>query len=300
MEHLQQFYAGKRILVTGGAGFIGSHLVEKLVSWNAKVTVLDNFSTGKLSNLKNVAHAITLLYADIRSPYSCLKATLHKDIIFHLASFISVPESINHPDLCHTINVEGTKNLLEGCRKNNTQTFVFSSSSAVYGDKAGACSEDDQPSPQSPYASTKRECEILCKKYSEQHNLKTASLRYFNVYGERQNPNGPYAAVVAKFTQQLLEGTPLTIYGDGMQTRDFVHVSTIIQANLMLASMNNLTGEIFNIASGKSLTLFDLISQLECELNVKKAGISFQPARQGDVIHSVAQCDKYKKLTILP
>ncbi len=299
LEQLQQFYANKRVLVTGGAGFIGSHLAEKLVALGAHVTVLDNFSSGTLSNLKVIAHAITLSYADIRSAYTCLKATTHKDIVFHCASFISVPASIQHPDLCYSVNIEGTKNLLEGCRKNNVQSFIFSSSSAVYGEKTGPCLEDDLLAPQTPYALSKRESEELCKEYTIKYNLNTASLRYFNVYGQRQNPNGPYAAVVAKFTQQLLTGTPLTIYGDGLQTRDFVHVSNVVTANLTLATGTNLNGEIFNIASGKSLTLFQLIEQLEQELKVKRAGIIFQPARQGDILHSMAHCDKYKQFASL-
>ena len=139
MKRLKNFYDQKQVLVTGGAGFIGSHLVEKLVELGAHVTIFDNFFSGKLSSLKSIVHSINIIYADIRSAYSCLKATAKKDIVFHLASFVSVPSSTKHPDLCNSINVEGTKNLLEGCRKNNVKTIIFSSSSAVYGNKQTEC-----------------------------------------------------------------------------------------------------------------------------------------------------------------
>lgn len=294
MESLQNFYNGKRVLVTGGAGFIGSHLVEKLIALGARVTVLDNFSAGNLTNLKSVAHIITLLYADIRSPYSCIKATHGQDIVFHSAALTSVPESIKNPSLCYKINVEGTENLLIGCKKNNVKTFIFSSSSAVYGNKPEECIETDFPCPQSPYASSKYEAELLCQKYGTDQKINNAILRYFNVYGERQNPRGAYAAVVTRFKQQLLSGQPLTIFGDGTQTRDFIHVSNVVDANLILGMQSTHNGEIFNIGSGKSVNLFQLIEQLEQELNIAKTDITFLPSRQGDILNSTANCEKYK------
>lgn len=296
MEHLQQFYHNKRILVTGGAGFIASHLVEKLVSLGAKVTVLDNFSTGKLVHLKSVAHAINLFYADVRSEYSCYKATNNQNLVFHFAAFVSVAESMQSPDLCYKINIDGTHNMLKACKKNNIASFIFSSSSAVYGDKNDICSENDALSPQSPYAVSKQEAEILCKQYAHQDGLNTTILRYFNVYGDRQNPQGSYAAVVARFKEQLLTGKPITIFGTGKQTRDFIHVSKIVEATLLMG-MKKSSGEVFNIGSGKSLNLFELIEQLEKELKVKKTDISFLPARQGDILHSRANCEKYKSAT---
>ncbi len=296
MESLQRFYQKKRVLVTGGAGFIGSHLVEKLVALGAVVTVMDNFSTGQLNNLKSVVHAINLLYADVRAAYSCIKATARQDVVFHLASFISVPESIKHPEVCYSVNVQGTNNMLDSCQKNNVQTFIFSSSSAVYGQKQDACSETDKLDPLSPYAESKLAGEAACKKYAQEYAMSTAMLRYFNVYGERQNPNGQYAAVVAKFKQQLLKGEPVTIFGDGKQTRDFVNVAQVVEANLLLGTKANLKGEVFNVGSGKSLTLLELLAQLEGELKVKRAGVSFLPARQGDILHSQADCAKFKSL----
>jgi len=294
MEQFQKFYEKKRVLVTGGAGFIGSHLVEKLVSLRAQVTVLDNFSTGCLNNLKNVANAITILYSDVRSAYACTKATVGHDIVFHLASFISVPDSIKQPELCHNINVAGTVNMLEACSKNKAKTLIFSSSSAVYGQTNKVVSEDDPLNPMSPYATSKLEAETACKQYAALFGVDTAILRYFNVYGERQNPQGPYAAVVAKFTQQLLNGQPLTIFGDGTQTRDFINVSDVVQANLALGMRENQKGEVFNIGSGKSITLLELIDQLEQELKVKRTTLDFQPPRYGDILNSKANCAKYK------
>ena len=295
MKSLEAFYKGKNVLVTGGAGFIGSHLVEALIKFGARVTILDNFSTGSLNNLTSVLTLINLFYADISSPYSCLKATKNKDMVFHLAAFISVPGSISNPDLCYTINTQGTKNLLEACKEYEVKTFMLSSSAAVYGNKNESCIETDAPNPQSPYAQSKIDGERLCKEYAEKESFNTACLRYFNVYGERQNPNGEYAAAAAKFKQNLLSKQPLTIYGDGKQTRDFIHVSKIVEANLKIAMMENLKGDIFNIGSGKSIDLFQLIEQLEQELNVKKTDITFQGSRKGDILHSQANCEKYQK-----
>ena len=295
-ESIKTFYDKKHVLVTGGAGFIGSHLVEALVSLGAKVSIIDNFSSGNLANLKSIAHQVNIFYADIRSFYSCLKATAHQDIVFHMAAFISVPESIKNPDLCNSVNRDGTENLLKAAVQNNVKTVVFSSSSAVYGNKNTPCIETDKLNPQSPYASSKAEGEALCKKYAESANINTVVLRYFNVYGERQNPNGAYAAVVPKFKELLKAKKPLTVFGDGMQTRDFVPVSKVVEANLTLGSMNTMKGDLFNIGTGKSITLHQLIDQLEQELGIKNVGINYLPAREGDILHSSANCDKYKNL----
>jgi UDP-glucose 4-epimerase len=297
MESLKKFYDQKRVLVTGGAGFIGSHIVEKLVSLGAKVTILDNFSTGLLSNIQSVVHAVNIFHADVRSAHSCLRATANQDIVFHLAAFISVPESITNPDLCYNINIDGTKNMLEACIKNNVKTFVLSSSSAVYGNKEGICAETDQLDPQSPYGISKQKGESLCKEYAKS-GLNTVILRYFNVYGERQNPNGQYAAVVAKFTDLLKAGKPLTIFGDGKQTRDFVHVSNVANANIIIAAKERISGEIFNIGTGTSINLLDLIEKLEQELNTKKTDLLFQPARKGDIVNSQANCQKYQQIIL--
>ncbi len=296
METKQRFYEGKRVLVTGGAGFIGSHLVAKLVELGARVTILDNFTTGSLRNLKTVVHAINIMYADVRSSYSCCKATLKQDIIFHLAALISVPESVSNPDLCYRINIDGTQNMLDAGKKNLVSTFVYASSSAVYGAKDGLCDETDTPNPQSPYAISKYSGEQLCQNYTSSYGMNTAILRYFNVYGERQNPQGPYAAVRAKFAHLLQAGSPLTIYGDGAQTRDFINVADVVEANLAAGMHQALYGEIFNVASGTSISLRELISQLEQELGTHHTELIFEPTRPGDIQHSQASTAKLQKL----
>ncbi len=295
-EQVKSFYKGKNILVTGGAGFIGSHIVERLVNYGAHVTILDNFSSGHLKNLSSVINNITILYADICNGFSLLKATRRQDIVFHLAAFISVAQSVKKPEICHTINTQGTNNLLDNCRLNGVKTVVFSSSSAVYGNHEGPCTEDTPTDPQSPYALSKLEGEALCKKLALEHGINTACLRYFNVYGERQNPQGEYAAVVAKFKYALQNNIPLVVFGNGSQTRDFINVSDVVDANLTIGTQENLQGEIFNIGTGKSINLLELIEQLEKELKTKAAAIAYQPARMGDITHSHANCEKFHQL----
>ncbi len=295
MKSIEKFYENKNVLVTGGTGFIGSHLVENLVKLKAKVTVLDNLSTGNINNLRNVFSQVNIIYGDITNSFTCFNATRKKDIVFHLAAFASVKNSIQNPKVCNKINVEGTKNLLEGCKKNNIKTFIFSSSAAVYGNRNDQCKETDKLNPLSPYATSKVEGEQLCKKYCQEYEIDTAILRYFNVYGSRQNPNGEYAAVVSKFKQNLENKTPLTIFGDGKQTRDFINVSDVVKANLQVGAQN-LNGEIFNIASGKSINIFELIKNLEKETKTKNIEILFEPARKGDILYSCANCKKYQKL----
>jgi UDP-glucose 4-epimerase len=293
MNKLKDFYNGKNVLVTGGAGFIGSHLVEKLVELGAHVSVLDNFSSGKLANLSSVLSHINILYADVTSHYSALKATFNKDIVFHLAAMVSIQQSTRYPELCNKINTAGTVNILDGCRQNHVGTMVFSSSSAIYGNRHDACSEDDIPNPQTPYAHSKFEAEQFCSHFGEKYNFKTSCLRYFNVYGERQNPNGSYAGVVAQFTDNLRNNKPLVIYGDGQQTRDFVHVSHVVEANLNIPLLDTKHGETFNIGTGKSINLFQLIKNLEQELNIQPQEIVFKESRQFDITHSLSNCNKY-------
>jgi len=296
MRQLKDLYKGKKILVTGGGGFIGSHLVEKLIECEAKVTVLDNLSTGTLNNLQKVITQINLIYGDIRAFYTCLKATKNIDFVFHLAAFISVPCSIKNPMICNQINVEGTKNLLKASQQNNVKTFILSSSAAVYGNKNDACQEDHQPNPQSPYAASKLEGEKLCQEFSLKYDINTACLRYFNVYGERQNAQSQYASVVAKFKENLLKEKPLVIFGDGKQSRDFIHVSKVVEANIKIGMQKKLSGEIFNIATGKSISLLNLIDRLEKETSTKKTKILYKEAQPGDILTSKANCSKYNKL----
>jgi nucleoside-diphosphate-sugar epimerase len=290
---MKNFYKNKNVLVTGGAGFIGSHIVEHLLKHNAKISVLDNLSSGYLQNIKGFLPNINFINDDIRSTNACKQATKNIDVVFHLAALISVPDSVENPKLCYEINALGTKNLLEACTKNNVQNLVFSSSAAIYGNRNDLCVEKDKPNPQSPYAETKLIGEQLCKECSTKCKISTAVLRYFNVFGERQNPDGDYAAVVAKFTQQIKNNRPIIIYGSGKQTRDFINVSNVAKANLFFASQPNLKGEIFNLANGKSINLFELIEQLKQDLKIETVEILFKKDRTGDILNSKANAKKY-------
>ena len=296
MKKIQTFYRDKNVLVTGGAGFIGSHIAQTLVSYKANVTILDDLSSGCIHNLEDFNDKIYLQVGDLTIFKTCMKATKHQNIVFHVAALASVPESIEQPSLCEKINTQGTNNLLEACKINNVKTFIFSSSAAIYGHRNNRCCENDKPNPQSPYAQSKLEGEKLCKEYSQLYNIKTASLRYFNVYGKRQNPNGSYAGVVAKFEQNLNYNQPITIYGNGKQQRDFIHVSKVVDANLFIATLPTIKGDIFNIATGKSITLLKLIHNLEQETKTKHAGLLFEAARSGDIFSSQANCEKYQTI----
>lgn len=300
---LKTFYQNKKVLVTGGCGFIGSHIAKKLVELGAHVTIMDNLSTGFIHNIETITDQINLLELDVRQPDNCLQATQNQDVIFHLAAFISVPDSIKKPDTCYKNNVEGTFNMLHAAHMNNVKKFIFSSSAAVYGPYEGICSENSTPcKPNSPYGFSKLIGEQLCAQYRTNFNIATVALRYFNVWGAGQNPSGAYAAVVAKFSENMAHNLPITIFGDGMQTRDFVHVSKIAEANLllgMLADTKN-THSTFNIGTGTSINLLELIDKLKAQFPEYDQPIQFLPARLGDVQHSSADCTQYQSLFNMP
>lgn len=298
LEKMKLFYKDLPVLVTGGAGFIGSHITEKLVALGAKVTVIDNLSSGNLQNLENILYKINFINKNIEDFEACLQVTKGQAVIFHLAAFISVPDSIKNPILCHKTNVDGTFNILEAARLNNVERLVLSSSAAVYGNREGICKENMLCDPQSPYGTSKRIGELLFKQYADNFGLKTVVLRYFNVFGNRQNPNGAYAAVVAKFTDLMKKDLPVTIFGDGLQTRDFIPVETVVEANLILAMLKDIqmNGQIFNVATGKSINLFELIDTLKKDFPQYDKEIIFKPTRPGDIKHSIADTTKYLNL----
>jgi len=297
--NMQQFYAGKKVLVTGGCGFIGSHIAQALVELGAQVTILDNLSTGNIDNIQEFKKSISFIRGNIADPRTCLETTEGQEIIFHLAAFISVPQSTENPSLCDESNVKGTFNLLESARLHNVQRFVFSSSASVYGNTDKPCTEATPINPQSPYAWSKLIGEQYCKQYAQPpFGLKTICMRYFNVYGERQNPHAAYAAAVAKFKYSMERNEPITFFGDGMQTRDFVPVEEVAAVNLLLGMLPNklLNGDIYNVATGTSINLFELMDLLEKDYPKYNRNILFAPARAGDVKHAIADCTKLTRL----
>jgi nucleoside-diphosphate-sugar epimerase len=291
-------YKNVPVLVTGGCGFIGSHLVEKLVELGADVTILDDLSSGNKENIAAVAGQVTFLQGSITDFNTCLIATKNKQIIFHLAAFVSVPESIKKSDACHKINTTGTRNMLEAAHINHVKRFVFSSTCAVYGESISECNETMRPAPSSPYGFSKLMGELYCNEYEQLFNIEVAIMRYFNVYGPRQNPHGSYAGIIAKFTHNIEHNLPLTVFGDGTQTRDYVAVYKVINANLLLGmcDKHKINGEIFNIATGNSVTVLELINILKQKYPHYQEDNIIKPARPGDVKHISANCLKYNNL----
>jgi len=295
---IKNFYTNKRVLITGGAGFIGSHLAEALVQYGSHVTILDNLSTGSLENLVKIKDQINFIEGDIRSTKSCNLATKDQALIFHEAAFVSAAESVEKPYECYEINVNGTLNVLNSAHQNKVPKLIFASSAAVYGNTNQLCQEDLPCYPESPYGASKLTGEKYCQIFAQSYGLQTLSLRYFNVWGPRQDSHNGYAAAIAKFKAQMSQNLPITIYGDGLQTRDFVHVNNIVEANLTLAMLpqNLLDGQPVNIATGNSKTLLEMIDLLKPEYPHYHAPIMFAPARKGDIKYSSANNQKLKLL----
>ena len=280
-------------VVTGGAGFIGSHLTTRLGRAGHDVRVLDNFSSGaargRAAALADLPH-VTLTEGDIRDLDACRRILNGADFVLHHAAEASVPHSIEDPGGCVAINIGGTINLLEAAQQAGTiKRFVFASSCAVYGDTPGSSKhEATQTDPLSPYASSKLSAEYFCRNFFRLHGLQTVALRYFNVYGPGQDPNGAYAAVIPKFITAITAGGKPTIYGDGEQSRDFVFVEDIVEANLRAAAATRgVGGRAFNIGSGQSASLKQIIEKLEQILG-RPIETDPQPPRAGDIKHSRA------------
>ena len=286
-------------LVTGGAGFIGSHLAKELVRQGQQVTVLDNLSGGKLENLTPIQNKITFINGDICDFSTVLKACQGTHFILHLAALISVAESMAKPQETAQINVQGTVNVLEAARQCGVKRVVFSSSAAVYGTRPELPYKENTPIDcQSPYAWSKQAGAELCQLYTKAYGLEAVALRYFNVFGPGQNPNSAYAAVIAKFMQLAAQNKPLGIDWDGLQSRDFVNVKDVVQANL-LAATQGVPGEIYNVASGRTYTLLELADTIEKVSGRKLERIS-RPKRPGDVHESSADISKIVALGYQP
>jgi UDP-glucose 4-epimerase len=278
----------KSALVTGGAGFIGSHLVEALISAGCRVAVLDNLSSGKLTNLKHLDGKFSFFQDDIRNQKALSAAAEDCQVIFHLAAVVSVPQTIENPIESAAINEMGSLAVFETAREKKVQRVVFSSSCAVYGDDPRLPKREDMaPNPLSPYAVQKLAAEYYAQMFYDLHGLETTVLRYFNVYGPRQDPSSPYSGVISIFMTKALQNEPAVIYGDGNQSRDFIYVQDVVRANLLAAATQGAGGQVLNIGSGKSVAINQLWKTI-CSLCGQNIKPEYAPIRPGDIVESVA------------
>lgn len=283
-------------LVTGGAGFIGSHIVEALVTKGKRVRVIDNLSTGKRENLQHLMNEIEFIEGDLRDQEASARAVKGVDFVMHQAAIPSVPRSIKEPKNTTENNLNATLHLLLAARDAGVKRVVYASSSSVYGDSpALPKSEDFSPAPLSPYAASKLAGEYYCRVFSQVYGLETVSLRYFNVFGPRQDPLSLYAAVIPIFISAALTKKPLVVYGDGEQTRDFSFVANVVQANLLACEAEDIAGETLNIGGGTQTSLNQLIKELQAIVNTD-LDVEYADPRPGDVKHSLASVEKAKKL----
>lgn len=286
-----------KCLVTGGAGFIGSHIVDALVAQGDQVRVFDNLSTGKMENLAQLKSKIELIVGDLRDKVSLEQALKGIDYVFHVAAIRAVLRSIDDPQETNDVNVTGTLNLLLAARGAGVKRMIFSSSSSVYGDtEKFPCEETDQPMPQSPYAASKVMGEYYCQIFTKLYGLETVSLRYFNVFGPRQNPESVYSAVIPIFIDHLLKKTSPEIHWDGLQSRDFFYVDNVVEGNLLAVQKKDAAGEVINIACREEFSVLDIFENLKDILNVGDIKPIFKPKRAGDVRRTFADISKAEKL----
>src|SRR5580704_7806288 len=286
----------RTFLVTGGAGFIGSHIAEALVRRGDQVRVLDNLCTGHLSNLATFKDRIEFIQADVADPAAVAKAVRGVDCIFHNAALASVPRSVERPLDTNASCVTGTLNLLDQAQKAGVRRLVYAGSSSAYGDQPTSSKrETDLPAPLSPYGAAKLAAEFYCQAFSHTHGFETVTIRYFNVFGPRQDPNSQYSAVIPLFITAMLAGRQPTVYGDGGQSRDFTYIDNVVHGNLLAADKPHLAGKVLNVANGRNTSLLELLSALNRLLGTKIEPI-FAPARVGDVRESLADISRARKL----
>jgi len=284
------------MLVTGGAGFIGSHIVERLIELGHAVRVLDNFSTGRRENLETLEGRYELLEDDLRDIGAVRKAVRDATVVFHQAALASVPRSVDDPVTSNDVNAGGTLNVLVASRDAGVRRVVYASSSSVYGDTPELPKREDMcPRPESPYAVSKLTAEHYCRVFSSLYGLECVPLRYFNVFGPRQDPNSQYAAVVPLFVTCLLGGSPPVIYGDGEQSRDFTYVANVVDANIAAATSSAGTGEVINIACGSTFTVNELFRKLQDLIGASIEPRHVEP-RPGDIRHSYADVGKAERV----
>ncbi|MGB8953449.1 MAG: SDR family oxidoreductase [Candidatus Aminicenantales bacterium] len=282
-------------LVTGGAGFIGSHLVEELIRRGHRVRVLDNFLTGKRENLETIIDGIELIEGDIRDFNTCVRAVEGMEFVFHQAALPSVPRSVEDPFVTNEINIKGTLNVLQAASQAAVKRLVFASSSSVYGDDPSLPKKEGiEGIPLSPYAVSKLTGEKYCQVFSRIYGLSTVSLRYFNIFGPRQDPFSQYAAVIPNFITKILDGQRPTIYGDGEQSRDFTYVANAVEANILAIETGDFSGEVINIACAEGITVNSLAGAVNGILG-KDIPPSYAPPRPGDIRHSFADISRARK-----
>ena len=287
---------GRVALVTGGAGFIGGHLVDRLVRDGWRVRVLDDFSSGGEANLAVSRAHIELLRGDVCDAALVARAVAGVDVVFHQAAIPSVPRSVAEPEHTNRVNVDGTLGLLQAARSAGVRRFVFAASCAAYGnDPSLPKHEDLMPQPESPYALQKLTAEGYCTLFAKLYGFETVALRYFNVYGPRQNPQSEYAAVLPRFITACLAGRAPTIFGDGEQTRDFVFVGDVVEANLLAAESPKAVGAVVNVAGGRRISLNELLRAIQ-DVAGTKLTAQHAPARAGDVRHSLASLARAEAL----
>jgi UDP-N-acetylglucosamine/UDP-N-acetyl-alpha-D-glucosaminouronate 4-epimerase len=286
-----------RVLVTGGAGFVGSNLVEALVASGLDVSVLDDASTGSLDNLTDIRPAPQVVLGDVRDREAVLEAMSEVEVVYHLAALPSVARSVGDPMTTHRVNVDGTLNVLQAALRTGVRRVVYASSSSVYGDTPRLPKDEGMPlSPQSPYAASKAAAEAYCRSFAHVYGLETVSLRFFNVFGPRQDPNSEYAAVIPRFIHRMLGGASPEIFGDGGQSRDFTYVANVVEAlQLAAATGPEAVGQALNVGCGSRTTLLDLVAAIN-ELLGGSIAPSFSPPRPGDIMHSHADITRAEQL----
>lgn len=285
-----------RVLVTGGAGFIGSHIAHRLLGDGHEVVVLDNFSTGRRENIAAIeARGLEVVEGDVRDEKTVRECTQGCSLVYHEAAVVSVPYTVEHPQESHDVNIQGTLNVLQAARAAKVNRVVFASSAAIYGEEPTLPKvETMKPEPISPYGVEKITGEHYLATWAKLFGLETVALRYFNVFGPRQDPSSPYSGVISIFVDRILAGRGLTFFGDGKQIRDFVYVSNVVDANILAGTKPGVSGRAYNVACGKKTTLLELATLIE-RAAAKTVERSFADPRAGDIKESVADIERARK-----